>query len=122
MRPSLRFLALAVFGWAAVRAWSLGALPGTELFEAEPSEAKAPPIAATQFPAIEPMQPSAPVVQADYAPPPEAVPQRSSATIRYVQGVVGVPVSMRPGWSPFIGCRQPRAQPNLRRGQTATPT
>ena len=118
MRPSLRFLALAVFGWAAVRAWSLGALPGAELFEAEPSEAKAPPIAATQFPAIEPMQPSAPVVQADYAPPPEAVPQQSSAAIRYVQGVVGVPVSMRPGLvavyrlPPATRAAEPSPRPN----------
>ena len=97
MKPSLRFLALAVFGWAGVRAWSLGALPGVELFEVEPSQAKVPPIAATQFPPIEPMPPSAPLIPAGYAPPPETVPQQSPADIRYVHGVVGVPVSMRPG-------------------------
>ena len=97
MKPSLRFLALAVFGWAGVRAWSLGALPGVELFEVEPSQAKVPPIAATQFPPIEPMPPSAPLIPAGYAPPPETAPQQSLADIRYVQGVVGVPVSMRPG-------------------------
>ena len=97
MKPSLRFLALAVFGWAGVRAWSLGALPGAELFEVEPSEAKAPPIAATQFPPIEPVQPSAPVVQAGYAASPEVAPQQNPAAIHYVQGVVGVPVRMRPG-------------------------
>ena len=97
MKPSLRFLALAGFGWAGVRAWSLGALPGAELFEVEPSEAKAPPIAATQFPPIEPVQPSAPVVQAGYAASPEVAPQQNPAAIHYVQGVVGVPVRMRPG-------------------------
>jgi hypothetical protein len=97
MKPSLRFLALAVFGWAGVRAWCLGALPGAELFEVEPSQAKVPPIAATQFPPIEPMPPSAPLIPAAYAPPPETAPQQSPADIRYVQGVVGVPVSMRPG-------------------------
>ena len=97
MKPSLRFLALAVFGWAGVRAWSLGALPGVELFEVEPSQAKVPPITATQFPPVEPMPPSAPLIPAGYAPPPEPAPQQSPADIRYVQGVVGVPVSMRPG-------------------------
>lgn len=58
MRPSLRFLAVAIVGWAALRAATLGALPGAELFTIEPSEAKVPPIAATQFPAIDPVEPS----------------------------------------------------------------
>lgn len=53
MRPSLRFLALAVVGWAGVRAASLGALPGTELFRIDASEAKVPPIAPTQFPPVD---------------------------------------------------------------------
>ena len=55
MRPSLRFLALAVLGWALFRAATLGFLPWTELFRIERSEAKAPPIVATQFPPIEPV-------------------------------------------------------------------
>lgn len=59
MRPSLRFLALVVVGWAGVRAMTLGAVPGAEMFSIEPSEAKVPPpIAATQFPPIEPVQPA----------------------------------------------------------------
>lgn len=59
MRPSLRFLAVAVVGWAGFRAASLGVLPGAELFQIERSEAKAPPIVATEFPPIEPVQPAA---------------------------------------------------------------
>jgi hypothetical protein len=62
MRPSLRFLALALFGWAGLRAATLGMLPGAEIFRIEPSEAKAPPIVATQFPGIEPIEPA----NADY--------------------------------------------------------
>ena len=60
MRPSLRFLLVAVIGWGGVRAATLGVLPGAELFRIEPSEAKAPPIVATQFPPIEPIAPPPP--------------------------------------------------------------
>jgi hypothetical protein len=59
VRPSLRFLAFAIFGWAGVRAASLGVLPGAEMFQIERSEAKAPPIIPTQFPDIEPIAPAA---------------------------------------------------------------
>jgi hypothetical protein len=58
MKPSLRFLALAVVGWAGLRAATLGALPGAEMFQIEASEAKAPPIVPTQFPDIEPIAPA----------------------------------------------------------------
>jgi len=63
VRPSLRFLALAVFGWAGVRAATIGALPGAELFRVEKSEPKAPPIIPTEFPPIIPVAPAA--VQTD---------------------------------------------------------
>ena len=43
MRPSLRFLALAVVGWAGIRAVMLGVLPGAEIFSIMPSEAKVQP-------------------------------------------------------------------------------
>jgi hypothetical protein len=62
MRPSLRFLALVVVGWAGIRAASLGKLPGVDMFKIEPSEAKpapAPPIVPTEFPPIDPVQPYA---------------------------------------------------------------
>jgi len=55
VRPSLRFLAVAVLGWTGFRAASLGMLPGSELLQIQPSEAKAPPIVATEFPPIEPL-------------------------------------------------------------------
>jgi hypothetical protein len=55
MRPSLRFLGLAVAGWLGVRAAAIGILPGAELFRIERSEAKTPPIVPTQFPPIEPV-------------------------------------------------------------------
>jgi hypothetical protein len=59
VRPSLRFLTLAMIGWAGVRAATLGVLPGAELFRIERSEAKAPAIMPTQFPPIEPIEPAA---------------------------------------------------------------
>jgi len=55
MRPSLRFLALAVVGWVGVRAAALGILPGAELFRIERSEARTPQVTPTQFPPIEPV-------------------------------------------------------------------
>ena len=55
MRPSLRFLALAVVGWIGVRAAGLGMLPGGQLFRIERGEAKTPPIVPTQFPPIAPV-------------------------------------------------------------------
>jgi len=58
VKPSLRFLAVAVIGWTGVRAATLGVLPGAEIFRIDPSEAKAPPIVPTQFPPIEPIPPA----------------------------------------------------------------
>ncbi|HVM38585.1 MAG TPA: hypothetical protein VM265_09385 [Sphingomicrobium sp.] len=66
MSASLRFLALAVVGWAGLRAVSLGMVPGSDGFTlgraAAPAPAAAagiPAIAATEFPPLEPPQPSA---------------------------------------------------------------
>lgn len=58
MRPSLRFLAVAIIGWAGVRAAALGVLPGAEMFSIERSEAKVPRIVATEFPPIAPVEPA----------------------------------------------------------------
>jgi hypothetical protein len=97
MKPSLRFLTVAVIGWAGVRAASLGILPGADLFRIEASEAKAPPIVQTQFPAIEPVEPAMPIeLPAAPAAQPVMIPAGSSA-MRYIQAVVGVPVAMKPG-------------------------
>jgi hypothetical protein len=97
MRPSLRFLALAVVGWAGIRAYVLGVLPGAELFKIEPSEAKAPPLVQTQFPAIEPVEPATPMMPPGATAMPAIAPSSIAPGVRYVQGVVGVPVAMRPG-------------------------
>ena len=58
MRPSLRFLILAVVGWAGVRAATLDVLPGAEIFRIQRSEAKPPPIVPTEFPPIDPVIPA----------------------------------------------------------------
>lgn len=107
MRPSLRFLALAVVGWAAFRAETLGMLPGAQLFEFERNEPKVPAIVPTRFPAIERVQPAQPltpeaqsaaVVSPSTQPPVQQLDIALPApAIRYVRGVVGVPVAMRPG-------------------------
>jgi hypothetical protein len=96
MRPSLRFLGLVVFGWAGVRAATLGILPGAEIFQIAPSQAKAPPIVPTHFPEIEPVQPATPLAAADSSVDQVTV-YPASMPVRYVQGMVGVPVAMRPG-------------------------
>jgi hypothetical protein len=91
VRPSLRFLVLAVFGWAGLRAATLGALPGAELFRIDRGEAKPPPLIPTQFPPIEPIatsdvgSPSADMRQAAvaYRQPPPLAPPRAVAVPVY---------------------------------------
>ncbi|HUE79940.1 MAG TPA: hypothetical protein VMN38_09950 [Sphingomicrobium sp.] len=56
MSASVRFLTLALVGWAGVRAATLGALPGTEAFTLGREEAPARTIAASTVPAIVPTQ------------------------------------------------------------------
>jgi hypothetical protein len=95
MKPSLRFLALAVIGWAGVRAAMLGALPGADMFHLEPARPRAPPLVPTQFAPIEPVEPATPMLpDSAYAPFPDAA--LASPAVRYVEGAVGVPVSLRP--------------------------
>ena len=104
MKPSLRFLMLAVVGWAGVRAAMLDSLPGGELFSITPSAAKVAPIAATQFPALDPLAPEPtlptpePTLVANAGPP-----------VRYIQSVVGVPVTMSRGATAVY--RLPAASP-----------
>ena len=104
MRPSLRFLGLVVIGWAGVRAYTVGAIPGPSLSLIERSEAKpAPPITPTEFPPIEPVQTAAAAPVAAYpdyyAPqPPQAVPVqvRPVAVPVYYYGVNSVRVPLPP--------------------------
>jgi hypothetical protein len=98
MRPSLRFLGVAVVGWVTVRAATVGALPGAEIFRIDRSEAKVPPIAATQFPPIEPIQAAAPLpISSDTGLMQPVAYAGSGSTVRYVPGLIGVPVELRRG-------------------------
>ena len=123
MKPSLRFLMLAVVGWAGVRAAMMDSLPGAELFRITPSAAQVAPIAATQFPSLDPLAPDPAVAPAE--PPPVAA---ASAPIRYVQGLVGVPVALGRGATavyrlPPIATAAPDLPPPLRSASfTPTPT
>jgi hypothetical protein len=81
MSAPLRFLAVAVIGWGAVRAATLGVLPGGSMFATRPSAAAVPPIVPTQFPPIDPppqlytpadAAQAAPYLAYTYPPPPYA--------------------------------------------------
>ena len=75
MRPSLRFLLVAVMGWAGIRAAALGVIPGAEMFSIQKSEAKPPPVLATEFPPIEPPEPIKAIpAQAPYLMPFQQMP------------------------------------------------
>jgi hypothetical protein len=114
VKPSLRFLALAVIGWAGMRAFNLGVLPSADFLSIDRSEAKTapPPIAPTEFPALEPVAPPDPP-QAQLPEAPAAM--SSAAPVRYVQGVVGVPVAMARGVVPVYQLPPPSsaAAPDL---------
>lgn len=56
MSAAVRCLAVVLVGWAGARAATIGALPGAELFELRPSEAR-PATPAATFPPLEPAVP-----------------------------------------------------------------
>ena len=107
MSASLRFLALAVVGWTAIRAATLGALPGTEAFtlgRAEvPKSAVAttgvPAIVPTEFPALEPagsdmmpaVQAGPPLVSTSAAVPIYYYPVSVPRGAPYVQAALSAP-------------------------------
>jgi len=67
MSAPVRFLLVAVAGWALFRGATAGMLPGVETFGVEEAEAApAPPIVPTEFPPISPPM-AAPPAGADYA-------------------------------------------------------
>ena len=110
MRPSLRFLLLAMFGWAGLRAATLGAFPGAELFRIDPSEAKPPPIIPTQFPAIEP------IATADAASAAPAMGYSQQQLLAAAPRTIAVPVYLAapaqpPAPTPLVdSLREPRPQ------------
>jgi hypothetical protein len=91
MRPSLRFLSLVVIGWAGLRAVTLGALPGAEVFRITPSDARPPPIVATQFPPLDPIPPAIPLDGSA-----QIVPAGYSAAAPAIGRTVMVPVYYAP--------------------------
>ncbi len=109
MSASLRFLALAMVGWAGVRAATLGALPGTEAFtlgRAVPparaiAAADAPAIALTEFPALD--EPASDLMQSAAA---EALPGTQAAVVPAAIPIYYYPVSV-PGGAPYVQASLP---------------
>ena len=122
MRPSLRFLFVAILGWTVLRAAALGSLPGAALFRIERSEAKVPPIAPTQFPKIEPavMYPAA-------APEPASL-AMEAAVIKYLRGLLAVmannppTVVAYPPTEPTVFATESALPPTRFAGVLPTPT
>ena len=109
MRPSLRFLALATVGWAGVRVAMAGDLPNLDFFNIGRGEARAAEITSTQFPAIEPIAPAQPMAAALPESPAQVAMTAAAPVVRYVQGMVGVPVAMWRGVVPVY--QLPAAMP-----------
>jgi hypothetical protein len=113
MRPSIRFLGIALVGWAGVRAAALGILPGGELFRIERSEARTPPIVPTQFPAIEPvaLAPVQPVTDQYY---PAAYAEQAGRPVMipvYYAAPVSTPVAARA--TPYLDSLMPPPRRSL---------
>ena len=107
MRPSLRFLLVALFGWAGIRAVTLGALPGEELFRVDPSEAKPPPLIPTQFPPLEPIAAADPA----YSSPNNGQPAVFPAAARTIAVPVYVAAAAQSQPTPLVdSLREPRPQ------------
>jgi hypothetical protein len=111
MRPSLRFLTVALVGWAGVRAATLGVLPGAELFKVAPARASAPRIVPTQFPPIEPVAPAAPIQGDPYAQYVPAAYPYAQPPMRPVLVPVYYPA---PVSAPVAPARSPNMPPPLR--------
>ena len=88
MSAPLRFLTLAVLGWAGVRAATLGIVPGAEAFTAARARPAPPPIVQTVFPPLDPVYPVYPdpgvgmAFQPGHYPAPP-VPMRAAMPIYY---------------------------------------
>ena len=121
MRPSLRFLGIAVVGWVGVRAAALGTLPGAELFRIDRSEAKTPPIVPTQFAPVEPVALAPPPTVAEqYYPQAYAQqPIRPVMVPVYYAAPVSAPAAARPRISTAL-CRSPVAPCTVRRPRSTT--
>ncbi|MFL6739045.1 MAG: hypothetical protein ACJ8FC_08210 [Sphingomicrobium sp.] len=90
MSQSIRFLGFAILAWAAVRAVSLGLVPGTgalafDIRSARP-ETQLPPIQPTIFPSIDPVRPAG---------------QGSQAAMAYGPSVAYPPYGANPQFAPY---------------------
>jgi hypothetical protein len=101
----VRFLVVVVAGWAAVRAMTLGAVPGFTVSYARelPRTEKLPPIVATQFAPLPPVEAAAIAPQPFAYPPPGAIPVVPAAyyvPYRYSYSAAAAPPSIpeRPQW------------------------
>ena len=70
MSAPVRFLFVAVAGWALFRGATAGMLPGVEAFTIARAEAAPPPIVPTEFPSIAPPAPQPATAPGSYAPYP----------------------------------------------------
>ena len=73
MSAPVRFLFVAVAGWALFRGVTVGMIPAAEVFTFAKAEAAPPPIVPTQFPPIAPVE----------APPPAPMPQEYAGYAGY---------------------------------------
>jgi hypothetical protein len=99
----VRFLVVVVAGWAGVRAMTLGAIPGfTVSYAKEMPATKLPPIVATQFAPLPPVETALPQQPFGYAPPSAmpAIPAVYYAPYRYAYSAAAGPPSIpeRPQW------------------------
>jgi len=138
MSNSIRFLGVAIFTWAAIRAVSLGLIPGTQAFAfdaraAQPPAPLLPAIQPTVLPPIEPVEPRYPAPPPGtygqlgayqpygaypayppypvYVPIPAAASRSSPPQIIYVDRAPALPAEINVYGSPpiFADSAQPRA-------------
>lgn len=137
MSNSIRFLGAAIFAWAAVRAASLGLIPGTQALAfdaqaAQPARPRLPAIQPSQLPPIEPVAPAYPppapggsygmqtayagypgypayVPYPVYVPVPAAAARGSPPQIIYVDRAPAIPaeINVYGGSPPILASNQP---------------
>jgi hypothetical protein len=106
MSAPLRFLAVALLGWAGMRLATLGMLPGAQVFEAAKAQtAPLPPIVPTTFAPIEPVHAAAAspaYPQQAWPYPYAAVPQRVPVPVYYLPvGAAGMSAAAFAGGQPL---------------------
>ena len=141
MSSSIRFIGAAILAWAAVRAVSLGLIPGTEMlaFDAQAAQGAKPKLPSIQPTALPPIESLAPAYSVSlpparygaqiagagypgYAPYPiyVAVPSGSAGRsmppqIVYIDRPEGIPaeINVYGGSPPILGSGQPGAVPTV---------